>query len=125
MTPVPDFFTSTELIPKKRRNKWIQRPGFRIRKAIILKWIVLGNILTLGYKKSLLSSLVPIRYEDTIDSMHDLDKSGLPLLMAKGTWGVKHLKGDSGTMMARIVRRRILFLLERGYPPRWVFERYA
>ena len=124
MTPVPDFFTSTELIPKKRRNKWIQRPGFRIRKAIILEWIVLGNILTLGYKKSLLSSLVPIRYEDTIDSMYDLDKSGLPVIMAKGTAGVKHMREDPGTMMARIFKRRILFTVVGGSIPGWVFERY-
>ena len=28
---VSEFFTSTELIPKRRLNKWIQRPGFGIR----------------------------------------------------------------------------------------------
>ena len=34
---ISDFFTSTELIPKKRLNKWIQRPGFGIRDAVNMK----------------------------------------------------------------------------------------
>ena len=86
--------------------------------------IYLLSVLTLGYKKSLLSSLVPIRYEDTIDSMYDLDKSGLPVIMAKGTAGVKHMREDPGTMMARIFKRRILFTVVGGSIPGWVFERY-
>ena len=120
-----DFFTSTELIPKRRLNRWIQRPGFGVRKAVILKWIVLGNILTLGYKTTLLSSLIPIRYEDTIDSMTDLDKSGLPLIMAKGSTVYNFIASDHRKMMSRIFKRRLLFINNGGGIPQWAFEMYA
>ena len=113
------------MIPKKRHRKWINRPGFGIRKIIILKWIVLGNILTLGYKKSLLSSLIQIRYEDTIDSIHELDKSKIPLLLAKSTSLQDYVERDPRKSMARIVKRRILFSIERGETPRWVWAMYG
>ena len=94
---------------------------FKIRKIVILKWIVLGNILTLGYKTTLLSSLIPIRYEDTtIKSLDDLDKSGLPLIIPRGASLHDHLANDAREMVTRITGR--LILLDAGDIPRWAFE---
>ena len=116
-----DIFLSTELIPKRRLTKWIERPGFGIRKLVILKWIVLGNILTLGYKATLLSSLIPIRYEHTIDSMDDLDKSGLPPIFSKGSTIHDHMANARGEMMSRIYNRSILYSHHNGIP-KWAFQ---
>ena len=74
-----------ELIPRKRLKKWINRDGFCIRKILILKWIVLGSVLTWGYKSTLLSTLVTIRYNKPIDNLADLDRSGLPLVLVEGS----------------------------------------
>ena len=120
----PDLFISTELIPKRRLNKWIQRPGFGVRKAAILKWIVLGNFLTLAYKKSLLASLIPIRYEDTIDNLYDLDQSGLPMFFYVGSPMVDHILRDPREMMARIYSRGI-FIPWQYPPPQWVLKMYV
>ena len=96
------------------------------RKVAILQWIVLGNLLTLGYKTTLLSSLIPINYEDSIDNFFDLDRSGLPLLMIKGTNVVEYIRRAPGEMMSRIFKRRILSTYGGGYgPPSWVTEMYA
>ena len=111
------------MIPKKRLNKWIERPGFGIRKVAILKWMVLGNILTLGYKTTLLSSLITINYENPIDNIYDLDKSGLPLIMTEGVSVVEYIRRTPGAMMARIFKRRILS--ERGSNQSWIFEMYV
>ena len=102
-------------------NKWILRPGFRIRKIVILKWIVLGNILTLGYKTTLLSSLITINYEDPIDNKYDLDKSGLPLIMSRGGATFEFISQAPGALMARIFKRKILFTYERSLP-RWLHQ---
>ena len=118
---IADLFVSTELIPKRRLKKWIQRPGFGIRKAAILKWIVLGNFLTLAYKKSLLASLIPIRYEDTIDSMRDLDKSGLPMILVKGTFLTKYFSEDPREMTAQLFKRAIMVPMQFP-PPEWSLE---
>ena len=121
MYQITDFFTSTELIPRRRLPKWINRPGFGIRKVVILKWIVLGNILTLGYKTTLLSSLIPIRYGAAIDSMADLDRSGLPLILAEGGSSLDYVCGDSREVMTSICNKRIVFSMKAGIP-KWVGE---
>ena len=84
----------------------------------------MGNILTLGYKKSLLSSLIQIRYEDTIDSIHELDRSEIPLLLAKSTSLQDYVERDPRKSMARIVKRRILFSIDRGQTPGWALAKY-
>ena len=91
---------------------------------MILKWIVLGNILTLGYKTTLLSSLIPIRYEDTIESLEDLDKSELPLILPQGTSLYDHLASDPREMLTRIMRRKIT-VEGNDLMPLWAFEMYV
>ena len=82
--------------------------------------------MTLGYKTTLLSSLITINYEDPINNMYDLDKSGLPLIMAQGSaYMSEYIRGAPGAMMARIFKRRILFTFEGGSIPSWVFEMYV
>ena len=78
----------------------------------------------MAYKDSLLSSLIPIRYEDPINSITDLEQSGLPLIMGKGDGIHQYLSRDSRPMMRRIFNRRILWEMEMGKTgiPKWAFE---
>ena len=84
-------------------------------------WIFLGNILTMAYKATLLSSLIPIRYETTIDNVIDLDNSGLPLVYAKASSFHKHIADDSRPIMRRITDRSILISIDGGIPE-WALE---
>ena len=103
-----DIFIATELIPRRRLKKWINRDGFGIRKILILKWIVLGSVLTWGYKSTLLSTLVTIRYTKPIDTLADLDKSDLPLVIVAGTIYQQAFENDQREMMKRIYSRSII-----------------
>ena len=78
----------------------------------------------MAYESTLLSSLIPIRYEDTIDSINDLDNSGLPVLIWKGSATHEYFSSDSRPMMRRIFNRRILWEMEMGKTgiPKWAFE---
>ena len=94
-----------------------------MRKAIILKWMVLGSILTMAYKSTLLSSLIPIRYEATIDTLDDMDKSGLPLLIIQQTTFHKLIASDPREAMKQVYKRSILFPYSPTEPwgvPAWV-----
>ena len=82
----------------------------------------MGNILTLAYKKSLLASLIPIRYEDTINSINDLDNSGLPLLLPEGSMIHNHFSSDTRPIMRRIFNRSILYNFNEGDMPHWALE---
>ena len=108
-----DIFIAMELIPRRRLKKCINRDGFGIRKILILKWIVLGSVLTWGYKSTLLSTLVTIRYTKPIDTLADLDRSGLPLVMAAGLAEQQAFENDQREMMKRIYSRSILFQFNR------------
>ena len=48
---ISDFFTSTELIPKRRLNKWIKRPGFGIRDNVHTTSVLRGMWLGGGVEK--------------------------------------------------------------------------
>ena len=106
---VADFLLSSEFIPKRRLNSWIQRKGFKIRKLLILKWIFLGNVITMAYKSTLLSSLITIRYEDKIDSLKDVETSGLPFLLHKNGWLHEMFANDQRQIIKNIYKNRHLY----------------
>ena len=63
----------------------------------------MGNILTLAYKTNLLASLIPIRYEDTIDNINELHKSGLPIILIKGNALTDYFRGHTDIFKKAIV----------------------
>ena len=79
--------------------------------------------MTLAYKTTLLSSLIPIRYEDTIDNMKDLDDSGKPLIMGKASTIYERISSDQSPFMRGIFNRSILVNLDGGIP-KWALEMY-
>ena len=85
----------------------MNREGFGIRKILILKWIVLGSVLTWAYKSTLLSTLVTIRYNKPIDTLADLDTSGLPLVIAEGSFYHKAIENEQSDIIKRIYSRSI------------------
>ena len=75
----------------------------------------------MAYKSVLLSSLVPIRYEATIDTLEDMEQSGLPLLILKSTTIQKFIASDPRDAMKRVYKRSIVFPYNPAEPvPRWV-----
>ena len=58
--------------------------------------------------------------------MNDLDKSGLPLLIPRGSTAAKHIGEYPGEWMPRILQRIKMVTLEGGGGiPNWVLEMYA
>ena len=110
------------MIPRKRPEKWFKRRGFKTRKVFLLKWIFVANVFSLGYRSTLLSTLVPIRYEDTIDSLHDLNKSRLPLLIPKDTAFHKLVAIDTRPIVKQIFGRSILVPFN-GTIAQWAYDR--
>ena len=72
---------------------------------LLFIWLFLGNVLFMAYKSTLLSTLIPIRYEKTLETLDDLDKSGLGLLIAGGTVAQWLAASDPRPSMRRIYNR--------------------
>ena len=103
------MFLAIVFIPRRKLGKWIQRQGFGVRKFAILQWIITSTILILGYKSTLLSTLIPIRYSDSINSLEDMDRSGLPLLIPKGTTVYKSMAGDKRRIIQHIFNNSLVY----------------
>ena len=110
------------MIPRKRPKSWFLRPGFLIRKTLLFKWIFVANVFSLGYRSILLSTLVAIRYEDSIETLQDLGKSGLSLLIPQDTAFHKMVQTDPRPIMRKIYERSTLFPYN-GTIEAWVYER--
>ncbi len=59
----------------------------------------------MAYKSVLLSTLIPIRYSKTIDSLDDLEAAGIPLIMASGISVHSKMSRDIRPVAQRIFAR--------------------
>ena len=75
----------------------------------------------MGYKSTLLSTLIKIRYEDTIEDIYDMDQSHLPLMLPDAT-AASMFGTDTRAAMRRVYNRSILFPF-RGFHPKWTYDR--
>ena len=76
---------------------------------LLFIWLFLGNVLSMAYKSTLLSTLIPIRYEKTLDTIEGLEKSGLGLLIAGGTVLQWLAATDPRPSMGRIIDRSEIY----------------
>ena len=106
---ISDLFVALIFIPRRKLIRWIKREGFRARKMAILQWIFLSHVLILGYKATFLSTLVVIRYSHPINTFEDMDRSGLPLLIPKGTAIHKTIAGDKRRTVKQIYKRSLVY----------------
>ena len=65
-------------------NYIIERKCSRARSMLVLKWTVVGFLLTISYKSVLRSMMMKVEYENTIDSVDDLLESDRKLFLTKG-----------------------------------------
>ena len=121
MNFVSDLFVSAMFIPSFIPKHWIQREGFKIRKTLILKWLFFGNVITMAYKSTLLSSLITVRYESPIDTIVDLEKSGLPALLPNNTPLQTMFATDPRRVMQKVYNKSLVYPFD-GTPPMFIFE---
>ena len=101
-------------------DDWVFKRNFSSRNLLLLSWLLWGGILIMGYKSTLLSTLIKIRYEDVIEDIYDMDQSQLPFLLPDAT-AASLFGADKRTVMRRVYSRRILFPF-RGFQPQWTFD---
>ena len=62
------------------------------RRFLLIQWLIMGNVISHVYKGALLSSLITIRYTEPLDTMIEMEKSGIPFYCGANTvlcWLVK------------------------------------
>ena len=77
-----------------------------------MKWLLLGNILNLAYKSTLNSTLVTIQYEDAINTMNDMAKSGLPLFISENVH--QRIKNDPRQAVREIYKNILVIQWDKN-----------
>ena len=55
------------------------------RRLLLIQWLIMGNIISHVYKGALLSSLITMRYNKPLDTMIEMEKSGIPFYCPANT----------------------------------------
>ena len=95
------------------------------RDVVVLKWAIMGLILCASYKGILLSKLINIEYEKSIDSIDDVLRSEKPVAVLGASGIVNLLKSDPRKKVKEIVNRLKPYTLEAAQRrPMWVVNGY-
>ena len=90
---------------------------------LVLKWTVLGFLLTISYKSVLRSMMMKVEYEDTIDTVDDLLQSDRKLFLTGDTAQKYLFLGDPRERVKKLVSRTKYYDLGsdvREMTPPWV-----
>ena len=88
----------------------------------MLKWAMIGFLLTISYKSVLLSKLINIEYEKGLDSIDEVLRSNMPVAV-DGTSAITNLvKSDPREKMKEIGQRLKPYKSEKGAQPMWVVK---
>ena len=88
----------------------------------MLKWALIGFILTISYKSVLLSKLINIEYEKGLDSVDDVLRSNKPVVLDGASADINLMQSDPREKVREIGKRIKTYKLEKGNPPVWVIK---
>ena len=78
---------------------------------LVLKWTVLGFLLTISYKSVLRSMMMKVEYEDTIDTVDDLLESDRKLFVTEDTAQKYLFLGDPRVKVRKLANRTLYYNL--------------
>ena len=76
------------------------------RRFLLIQWLLMGNVISYVYKGALLSSLIAIRYTEPLDTLFEMDISGIPFYCPKNTVICWLLKTDPRRVVKNLNGRR-------------------
>ena len=118
------LITVGAVIDEAQNNSYIHiKPCAKARDILVLKWVLIGFLLTISYKAVLLSNIMHIEYEKGLDTVDDVLNSEKPVIVDGTTGMINLLKTDPRQKYQQINKQVKTFTPEKGLPPMWVIER--
>ena len=119
-------FSLGAIIEEAQEKKYFKKqPCAKARDVVVLKWAMIGFLLTISYKSVLLSKLLNIEYEKGFDSIDDVLRSKKPVVLDVATGMVDLMKSDPRENVKEIGKMIKPFKSEKGAPPTWVTKGYS
>ena len=119
-------FSLGAIIEEAQEKRYFKKqPCAKARDVVVLKWAMIGFLLTISYKSVLLSKLLNIEYEKGFDSIDDVLRSKKPVVLDVATGMVNLMKSDPRENVKEIGKMIKPFKSEKGAPPTWVIRGYS
>ena len=119
------FMSIGPIIDESLDNKFVHiTTSAKARQVLLVKWIVLGFCLTACYKSVLLSEMVNIGYEKTIDSVEDALVSGKLFVVPENTDVPSKIRngiGNVGKLANQMKLANMSFDSSKQFP-QWVYD---
>ena len=113
------------IIEEAQSNEYFQKqPCAKAREFVVLKWAIIGFLLTISYKSVLLSQLINIEYEESLDSVDDVLRSNKLVPLDEGSAHLNLIKSDPREKVKEIINRIKPYKPEKGATPMWVIKGY-
>ena len=121
------FVIGGALIDESQDDRFIRkRPSAKAREIFVLKWLMVGFLLTIMYKSVLRSNMIHIKYEKGIDSVEDvLNTTDKKVLYMSSSPARKLLAKDPREKMKELNKRVDTYEPEQKSTkptPSWVSE---
>ena len=91
------------------------------RTFIVLKWTVLGFLLTISYKSVLRAIMMKQEYETPIDTIDDVLQSGKQIMIANGTSIKYKLETDPRSQIKKL-QQRVEYFEFGSKAPEWIHK---
>ena len=76
------FISIGPIIDEVQEYKYVNnRNCAKARQLLLITWLFVAFNITLSYKEVLIANLINVEYEDTIDNLDDLVRSGMPICL--------------------------------------------
>ena len=106
------------------QNNYIsQRNCSRARSFLVLKWTVLGFLLTISYKSVLRAILMKTEYDEVIDTTYDMLQSDRQLMVA-GDTGLKYLLESDPRAHLKALAKNVLYYNSGRKSPENIYKGY-
>ena len=102
-------------------NNYIsERKCARARSLLVLKWTLLGFLLSISYKSVLRAMMMKVDYDDTIETIDDMLQSDRKFLAAGDTYQRFLLMRDPRPKVQQLAREVEWYELGRQTGPEWI-----
>ena len=110
------------VIDEAQQDNYIARRSCSgARKLLLMKWMIVGFFFTMCYKSYMRAMMIKIDYEKTIDTIDDMLKSKIPIMMTNSTHLPILLANDPRENMKELANKFEFYELEDGgKSPDWI-----
>ena len=111
------------VIDEAQEDKYIARRSCSgARKLLIMKWMIVGFFFTMCYKSYMRAMMIKIDYEKTIDTIDDMLKSEIPIMMTNSSPTLPMLLANDPRSKMKALANKFEFyeMEDGGISPDWI-----